>query len=117
MHRAFRGVLVSAGLPVAVATVVLVIGTALARPAPEAPPARWWPSFGCFGAPLLAAGGSSVTGAALLCVTDDGVRPSLTARGLPPGGAYSVWLQSANHPATCHSELCTSDEIFAPSRT
>jgi hypothetical protein len=117
MRRIPSGTLVSVAAPVVVAIVALLLGAMMARTAPDAAPAHWLPSFSCYDAPLVAVGGSSMAGAAVLCISDGNMRPSLTARGLPPVRAFSVLLQHADPPTTCRSDPCADDELLTPDRS
>ena len=106
-----REMLVAAGAPIAITVAVLVMGTAMVRTAPAEVPAIWRPSFDCYDAPVVAIGGSGVSGAASLCTTDTGARPAVAARGLAPGRRYSIWFFYRDPPAVSPIGGCLSDEI------
>ena len=116
MCRVLRGTFVSVAAPVVIALAVLAVGAGLAGTAPEIAPARWWPSFGCYDAPVVAVGRSGVAGGALLCIVDDGVRPSLSVQGLRPGRTYTAWLSYAGRPATCRLSPCAGDDLLGLDR-
>ena len=116
MCRVLRGTFVSVAAPVVIALAVLVVGAGMAGTSPAITSARWWPLFGCYDAPVVAIAGSGVAGGALLCIVDDGVRPSLSVQGLWPGRPYTVWFNYAGRPATCRVSPCAGGELLGLDR-
>jgi hypothetical protein len=104
--------LVVIGAPMTIAAVVLVVGVILLRPPTEVIPARWLSGFGCYDTPVAPVGRSGVSGAAVLCISNTGVYPSIRAKGLTPGSTYSVWYLYLDRPPTCPPEGCVTGDLF-----
>jgi len=108
-----REILVAVGAPIAITVAVLMIGAAMVRTAPAVVPASWRPGLDCYDAPVVAVGGSGVSGAVSLCIADTGARPAVAARGLVPGRRYSAWFLYFDQPAGCQTASCLDDNLFS----
>lgn len=90
---------------------MLIVGLALgavARPAAEASP-RGAAQTGCLETTLNQIRDSGVEGSAQLCVDEMGVHPSIDARELTAGEAYTVWFVYIDQPSACSATPCGPD--------
>jgi hypothetical protein len=69
------------------------------------------PSPTCLEAPLSAAEDSTIHGTARLCVDGLGVRAAITAKGLAPGDAYTVWFIYFDQPRACTASPCAVPDV------
>ena len=96
---------------IVVASIVLVLGTlalgslAMRDTAPtlELPLAM---APGCLDAPVIPIGDSGIAGQAVLCVTDEAVRPALRVANLTPDTAYLALFEYFAEPSMCRTSPC-----------
>ena len=69
-------------------------------------------SPGCYSAPVFGVDRSAASGTAALCVSSDGVSPSVQARGLTPTLLYHVLLRSVDPPIACRPTPCSPTGAF-----
>ena len=109
-----RELLLTIGVPLAVAAVVLVVGVVVLPPPTISVPSRWLSGFGCYDAPLVPVRGSGVSGAAVLCKSATGVRPGIRAQGLKPAADYDVWYLYIDGPSACPAGGCAVGDLIGP---
>jgi len=103
---------------IVVASLVLVLGTlalgGLAMrdtvPTVELPLAM---TPGCLDAPVVPLGDSGIAGQAVLCVTDEAVRPALRVANLTPDTAYLALFEYFEEPAMCRTSPCGLADLRA----
>ena len=108
MHRFGTELLATITASVIMLAIVLLAGTAIARPAPRPATPPDGEEGACHELPVTALATSTVEGQGRVCFDDDGVvRPALQVGGLTPGHAYTAWLAYFDRPETCAQTPCS----------
>jgi hypothetical protein len=88
------------------ALALLAAGAALGSAAPAAFAAPAPAQAGCLDTPLVTMAESGVTGAARLCINDDGVRAQVATSNLATDDAYTAWFVYFDRPSSCQTQPC-----------
>ena len=68
---------------------------------------------GCLDAPVAPVADSGIAGQAVLCVTDEAVRPAIRVANLTPDTAYLAVFEYFEDPATCRAFPCGHADLRA----
>jgi hypothetical protein len=62
---------------------------------------------GCLDTPLTSIAESGVTGSAMVCIGDGGVRAQVATSNLATDNAYTAWFVYIDQPSKCKTQPCT----------
>jgi hypothetical protein len=112
MHRLLTEVGVSIGASAVMVIVTIVGGQLVAATAiPAASDGDQSAEASCLEQPLALTEDTAIQALTRLCLTMDGVQPTVELTGLSSGGVYTAWLSYLEHPRTRQIGRCASAQI------